>query len=342
MVALRASPKKIYPLFLFAALRSELVQQRIKALNVDAVIPHLKKTDFDKLFIPRPDELTQHWIGDWHFQICSRIEQLCETNKTLESIAQAIFKSWFVDFDPVHAKAKGLAPEGIDEATAALFPDSYEETELGMVPKGWSVSNIGMIADVIDCLHSKKPEFQVSGFPYLQLNNIRSDGLLDTSSIAFINAKDYEKWTSRIEVQKGDCVITNVGRVGAVSQIPAGFKAAIGRNMTAIRSKKTANYPTFLIQLLMSEAMRKEIVRNTDEGTILSALNVKSIPKLRFVAPNNAIFSVYEVIARPLQEQMERNNLFSQVLANTRDTLLPRLISGQLRIEEAKEIAESV
>ena len=70
-----------------------------------------------------------------------RITLLRETNATLEAIAQALFKSWFVDFDPVHAKQQGRAPEGMDEATAALFPDSFEESELGLVPKGWRVGS---------------------------------------------------------------------------------------------------------------------------------------------------------------------------------------------------------
>ena len=71
-----------------------------------------------------------------------RITLLRETNATLEAIAQALFKSWFVDFDPVRAKMEGRAPEGMDEATAALFPNAFEETELGLVPRGWSINRL--------------------------------------------------------------------------------------------------------------------------------------------------------------------------------------------------------
>ncbi len=134
MVALRADSKKISPPYLFAALRSDLVQKRIKALNVDAVIPHLKKTDFNKLLIPLPDRHTQDLIGEIYFILSIRIELLRETNATLEAIAQTLFKSWFVDFDPVHAKQQGREPEGMDSDTAALFPDSFEKSELGLVP----------------------------------------------------------------------------------------------------------------------------------------------------------------------------------------------------------------
>ena len=78
-----------------------------------------------------------------------RISLLHETNTTLEAIAQALFKSWFVDFDPVRAKQQGTAPQGMDAATAALFPDSFEESELGEVPKGWRVGTVADIGEVI-------------------------------------------------------------------------------------------------------------------------------------------------------------------------------------------------
>ena len=249
---------------------------------------------------------------------------------------QALFKSWFVDFDPVHAKQQGLAPEGMDEATAALFPDSFEESELGLVPKGWRVGVLRDIANVIDCLHAKKPEIIIIGSPFLQLNNIRDDGLLDVSNLACISVTDYKKWISRIEVKSGDCVITNVGRVGAVSQIPSGFKAAMGRNMTAIRLRPEWPYPTYLIELLQSDWMMTEIENKTDTGTILNALNVKSIPSLRCVIAPHQIMRVFELISRPLRAAMEEKIDRTQTLSTLRDTLLPRLISGQLRLPEAK------
>src|SRR5690606_32214336 len=90
-----------------------------------------------------------------------RITLLRETNKTLESIAQAIFKSWFVDFDPVRAKMEGRQPEGMDEATAALFPDSFEESELGLIPQGWQVKTVG---DVVETLGGATPNTKNEDF----------------------------------------------------------------------------------------------------------------------------------------------------------------------------------
>ena len=266
--------------------------------------------------------------------IDSKIDANNTLSKTLEDIAQTIFKSWFIDFDPVKAKMAGEKPAGMDAATAALFPDSMEESELGLIPRGWSWITVGDIADVIDCLHSKKPELLEEGFPYLQLDTISDSGVLRFENAGLISRKDYEKWTSRIEVQGGDCLITNVGRVGAVSQVPDHFKAAIGRNITAIRPKDSALHRSFLIISLLSDFMKKEITRNTDSGTILEALNVRNIPKLKVPGPSESLLLEFTKICDPLQLQIHELHELNVNLRKIRDALLPRLISGELRIPE--------
>jgi type I restriction enzyme S subunit len=255
-------------------------------------------------------------------------------SKTLEDLAQTIYKSWFIDFDPVKAKMAGDKPVGMDDATAALFPDLMEDSELGQIPTGWNWGSVGDVAQVIDCLHSKKPELVHQGQPYLQLDTIHDDGILRFERAAQISDADYQKWTSRIEVHDGDCVITNVGRVGAVSQVPCHFKGAIGRNITAIRPTDGKNSKTFLAIALTSSFMKREIRTNTDSGTILEALNVRSIPKLRLPIASAQIFELFEELCGPMQAQ--RHNLHRQnvQLAGLRDSLLPRLISGELQIPE--------
>jgi type I restriction enzyme S subunit len=255
-------------------------------------------------------------------------------SKTLEVIAQTIFQSWFVDFDPVKAKMAGEKPAGMDASTAALFPDSMQESELGLIPHGWSWINIGEIANVIDCLHSKKPDLLEEGFPYLQLDTISDSGVLRFENAGLISKEDYDKWTSRIEVQGGDCLITNVGRVGAVSQVPDHFKAAIGRNITAIRPKDSRLHRSFLIVALLSEFMKKEIKRNTDSGTILEALNVKNIPKLIIPGSSNSVLQEFAKLCDPIQMQLHELHEMNYNLRKIRDSLLPRLISGALQIPD--------
>ena len=333
---------KADPYFVHYSLQSPTCRAWVLRSAAQSAQPNFNLQEIGDLKVPAFPLAKQKEIASILRRIDDRIALLRETNATLEAIAQALFKSWFVDFDPVHARARGEQPEGLPEPLAALFPDSFEESPLGLVPRGWRVGSIGEFAEVIDCLHSKKPELLASGQPFLQLSNIRDDGLLDTSKVSFVSEADYQKWISRIEVRGGDCVITNVGRVGAVAQIPVGFCAAMGRNMTAIRPKTNWPYPTFLVELLQSPCMREEIKRRTDVGTILDALNVRNIPLLRSVLAPHPVMLAFEEHCRPLRAAMEANLSKANTLASLRDTLLPRLISGQLRLPEAEALAEEV
>lgn len=285
-----------------------------------------------RFFRPPVDE--QRAIAHIFGTLDDKIELNRRMSETLEAMARALFKSWFVDFDPVRAKAEGRDP-GLPGHIADLFSDRLLDSELGEIPEGWHVSQIGDIAQVIDCLHSKKPERTTTGLPLLQLTNIRDDGLLDMKDAYLISEVDYAKWITRIEASPGDCVITNVGRVGAVAQIPPRQKAALGRNMTGVRCNTTFPFPTFILECLLSRAMKEEIVRKTDAGTILHALNVRNIPRLRFVQATDAVMTMFENFARPMRAKMEELIAESRTLTSLRDTLLPKLISGELRVKEA-------
>jgi type I restriction enzyme S subunit len=206
------------------------------------------------------------------------------------------------------------------------------------------VGKISSFAEVTDCLHSKKPERSEdkTNRILLELNNIRDDGLIDATDIYHISEADYHKWISRMEARGGDCVITNVGRVGASAQMPPGMKAALGRNMTGIRCRKEFRCPTFLIESLRSSTMAEEIERNTDAGTILDALNVKNIPLLRVVMPSEKVLAAFEGEARSLRARMENNLLENNVLSSIRDTLLPKLLSGEIDMTDAERAVGEV
>ena len=195
------------------------------------------------------------------------------------------------------------------------------------------LSPLGDMAEIIDCLHSKKPK-AVYGTTYqlLQLNNITDSGFLDLSSKYYISKSDYENWTRKCEIVEGDCVITNVGRIGAVSQAPNGTHAAMGRNMTCIRLRNDKPFYSYLITALLSPHIRREIMKNTDEGTIMGALNVKNIPLLLFPMFALPTMNALEDLLSPIRKAIEQNYLSNQMLSLLRDSLLPRLMSGELDV----------
>lgn len=287
---------KVNPLFLYYLLVYN--KEAIEAMGSGTTFKEVsgKAMRAVKVHIPS-DMQSQIKIASLLDSIDSKIEANAKLNDNLQQQAQGILRH---------------------------FMDQYQ----------YQLNPLSTIADVIDCLHSKKPSaIEGSTYQLIQLDNIRDDGFLDMSVCKYmISQADYENWTRKCEIIEGDCVITNVGRIGAVSQAPYGTRAAMGRNMTCIRLKSGFQLRAYFITVLLSSHMRRQIQHNTDEGTIMGALNVKNIPKLLFPIFAPSIMSDLEAILYPLRKQIEYNNLQNQNLAQLRDTLLPRLMSGELNV----------
>lgn len=216
--------------------------------------------------------------------------------------------------------------ENLEQQAQALLKEFMNRYNYSLAP-------LSEISEVIDCLHSKKPErVYDSNRQLLQLENIKDNGFLDLSYQFMISESDYNNWTRKCEIHEGDCVITNVGRIGAVAQAPRDTNVAMGRNMTCIRLKPQYKIPAFLITVLLSEHMKREIRYNTDEGTIMGALNVKNIPKLQFPFFEEKVMYELENILYVIRKQFEENSIQNQRLAALRDTLLPKLMSGEIDV----------
>lgn len=190
------------------------------------------------------------------------------------------------------------------------------------------------VATVVDCLHSKKPARASTGGLLLQLSNILDSGLLDLHETYLIEEDDYRRWTTNLETQQWDCVITNVGRVGAVARIPVDVSAALGRNMTAIRPQIPGRDGSFILAALLSPAVRQEIDSRKDAGTILDALNVRSIPKLRIQSASESERSRFQDFAEPLLTLADSLHRERWSLSRQRDELLPLLLSGRVQVGE--------
>ena len=308
------------PFFVYHLLTT--LRDELKANAGGAATPIINKTAFSEIEVSVPPLPVQRRIAG----ILSAYDELIENSqrriRILEQMARSLYREWFVQFRyPGHEKVPLV------------------DSPLGQIPKGWEVKEMREVADVIDCLHSKKPAECPDGPGiFLQLNNIGEAGKLDLREVFRISAEDYTLWTSRIELQAGDCVVTNVGRVGAVGQIPEGVSAAPGRNMTAIRPRAGLLTPTFLIEYLLSPHMTSEVAKKKDLGTIMESLNVKGIIRLQIPCPPMGLMLRYEAIARPICRRIEV--LVNQIhnLGRTRDLLLPRLLSGQVELSEKDDV----
>lgn len=160
--------------YLHYLMRSPEYRHWVVASATGSTVKHTAPNRICSFEFMRPDLDEQKAISTTLGALDDRIALLRETNATLEAIAQALFKSWFVDFDPVHAKARGESPQGMDDATAALFPDSFEESELGMIPKGWKVTSLDNIAHFLNGLALQKfPPEDEQSLPVIKIAQLR-------------------------------------------------------------------------------------------------------------------------------------------------------------------------
>ena len=335
MVAVRADPKKVAPKYLLAALRSSLVQSQIDNLHVGTMIPHFKKGDFGKLHIPVPALGAQIEIGDFYFEVSSRITLLRETNATLEAIAKALFKSWFVDFDPVHAKHQGLAPAGMDEATAVLFPDGFEDSAVGPLPRGWRLDPVGHVVEgIYDGPHATPPEAG-TGPVFLGIKNLTGSGL-DFAELRHIAEADFAKWTRRVEPLAGDIVFSYEATLGYFALIPPGLRCCLGRRLALIRPRSGGADGHFLFHQFVAAPFQRLLERHTIQGATVNRIALKQFPNYPVLNPPDGLKACFDLLVAPLWARIHENQAQAQTLAGLRDILLPRLISGQLRLPEAE------
>ena len=317
MVALRADEEVIDPLFLFAALRSPGVQREIRNLDVSGVIPHFKKSDFDNLHLPYPDRVVQEAIGRIYFDFCHKIELNRRMNATLEEMARALFQSWFVDFDPVRAKLDGRTPAGLDPATAALFPDSFEDSPLGHIPKGWEV---GAVKDAFDLTMGQSPPGETynqdeNGLPFFQ-------GCADFG-FRFPTRRVFCTSPTRF-AKAGDTLVSVRAPVGDINM--AIEDCCIGRGIASIRHKTGAT--SFTYHSMAS--LERDFANYEAEGTVFGSINKQNFENLKVVFPPPKILLAFETKASTLDDQILNLENQSRTLSKLRDTLLPKLLSGEL------------
>jgi type I restriction enzyme, S subunit len=272
----------------------------------------LNLKDIRRLPIPMPSRGTIKNISDMAEAFSDRITLLRETNTTLEAIAQAMFKSWFVDFDPVRAKMQGRAPEGMDESTAALFPDSFEESVLGPVPKGWHIGRLDDLLVLQRGFDLPAQDRTPGDFPI-----IAASGPSGTHHKAMV---------------KGPGVVT--GRSGVLGKVFLELEDFWPLNTTLWVKEFKAATPCYAYEVL-----RLLDFKSFNAGSAVPSLNRNHIHGLPYLLPARECVDTFEVIASQIHKRCRVNEKQIQSLVDIRDALLPRLISGQLISEHAmKEI----
>jgi type I restriction enzyme S subunit len=283
----------------------------------------------DVLLPPEPEQRAiAHILGT----LDDKIELDRRMNETLETMAQALFKSWFVDFDPVRTKADGRNP-ALPKHLASLFPDSFEESELGEIPKGWKVRTIGDLAEVVggSTPSTSNPAFWDGGQHYWATPK-------DLAPLKF----PVLLCTERRVTDEGLCEIGSgllpAGTVLLSSRAPIGYlvvaEVPVAINQGFIAMKPTKGISNLFL-LLWTHFAAEEIISRANGSTFLeiSKSNFRPIP---VAVPSEPISEAFDLYVRPIFQKLVSNERESRTLAALRDTLLPKLVSGELRIKDAE------
>ena len=273
----------------------------------------LNQATIGRLPIALPAIGEQKRIADVLEAFDDRITLLRETNATLEAVAQALFKSWFVDFDPVHVRARGEQPAGLAPEVAALFPDTFEETALGMVPKGWTV---GTLSEICAISSGKRPPD-------------RSDELSDECDIPLYGGAGLMGYTSASLFDTPRIV---TGRVGTLGKVHVAYPPFWASDNVLVLTPADDSIFAFCLHWVSAID-----VHALNRGSTQPLLTQKDLGAQLGVIPFPEVLVQFEATVSPLYKQIRANVQQAQTLATLRDTLLPRLISGQLRLPEAEQ-----
>jgi type I restriction enzyme S subunit len=329
----KADPRFIYYLFSGPEKQAEILDN-----GIGSSVPGFNLGQLKRHEILLPSLVEQIQIANLLEMLDDRINLLRETNATLEAIAQALFKSWFVDFDPVRAKMEGRAPEGMNEVTAALFPDGFEESAFGLVPRGWAMRTMADVSAVgIGKTPPRKEQHWFSEDPC----DVRWVSIRDMGA-AGVYAKETSEFLTRDAVER-----FNVRLVPA-NTVLMSFKMTIGR-VAITDGEMTTNEAIAHFKLLPNAPLTAEYIylhlKQFDFSTLSStssiadAVNSKTVREIPIRLPEPAVLSAFQKQVGVIFEALRNGEQKAQTLATLRDNLLPRLISGQLRLLNAGSVA---
>lgn len=369
IITLRGKPRLLNNTYLKFALQSQPIQEQLHGRASGSTVTGIKQSELRKLQLTFPSFETQCQVALVLGSLDDKITLNRQINQTLEAMAQAIFKSWFVDFDPVKAKIAALAagrdplraamsaisgkteaeldslpPEPYQQlaATAALFPEEMEESALGEIPKGWDHKTLAHLTDKIgsgSTPRGGKEVYLEEGVALIRSQNVYDslfvwDGLARISNNAATQLKG-------VTVQEDDVLlnITGASILRTCVVEPDALPARVNQHVAIIRAK--AGVPSRFIHMHLLRPDIKSYLLGLNAGASREAITKSHIESLTLLVPSPELLAVFEAVTAPLFCQVQRFASQMRVLGELRDTLLPKLLSGELSVEGLLAEAEA-
>ncbi|MGR5236283.1 restriction endonuclease subunit S [Vibrio alfacsensis] len=326
----RLRPKadsELVPEYVGYYLRSPVFRRAMTAFSTMSTRASLNNEMIGRLDISYPDKAEQWQIARVLKTFDEKITLNTQTNQTLEAMAQAIFKSWFVDFDPVKAKMNGEQPKGMDSETASLFPEKLVESELGLIPEGWSHKSIYDICNVIYGAPFKSKQFNTDalGVPLVRIRDLKNEapGVYTEE----VHPKGYL-------IQNGDIVVGMDGEFRAYMW--GGENAWMNQRICSFQAKEP--YANYMVKLFIEPSLR--YFESTATATTVIHLGKKDIDTFTYLHPSEELLTKFSQVVDGFANKIVMNKLENISLSKLRDTLLPKLLSGEIELD-ALEVGNS-
>ncbi len=324
------------PLFVFYFLKA----LDFERFNSGSAQPSLNRNHIYPIPIRVPKPAEQQAIAAVLGALDDKIELNRRMNATLEAMARALYQSWFVDFDPVRAKLDGRQPVGLDPDIAALFPDSFHDSSIGPIPHGWSVRTIEEATSLVIDYRGRTPkkmgsDWSPTGIPAVSAKNVKGGRLVRPETFKFVSEELYGRWM-KDELALGDILMTSEAPLGELYYLILDARYCLSQRIFALRANPDVCDPSFLYYWLQCPACQVDIV-NRGTGTTVEGIRQSELRKVIVLIPP---ISIQTAAARFLFEWTEKihlNEKQSHLIAVLRDSLIPKLLSGELRVAEDEE-----
>jgi type I restriction enzyme S subunit len=335
---LTPDPRKADSLFLYYLFSGPEMMQRIRDQSIGSSVPGFNLGQLRNLRLKLPPLDVQKAIADVLGRLDDKIELNQQMNETLEAMARAVFRSWFADFDPVRAKVHGRQPEGMDAATASLFPDKFEDSPLGPVPQGWRVDSLLEQAELLSggTPDTTEPLYWDGDIPWASAKDVSQCGqpfLLETERC--ITEAGVENSSTKIIPAWSTVVVARGATTGRLTMF--GKNIAMNQTCYALRSRLGTDYALFC---QVSEVIGRLV--NTAHGSVFDTITTRTFQTVPILLPSELVLKAFEERVRPLFSMILTNLTESCTLALIRDLLLPKLLSGEVRLPNAERLTGSV
>ncbi|MBD2768541.1 restriction endonuclease subunit S [Hymenobacter sp. BT664] len=341
---LTPDPQKVDSLFLYYIFSSPEQLAYIDAHAIKVGVPHTNLGILRNTPVILPPLAEQRRIAHILGTLDDKIELNSQLNATLEQLARTLFQSWFVDFDPVRAKASGEPEDsicrrlGLMPELLALFPAALEDSAMGEIPVGWKIKTVEELAKRVAMgpfgSSIKVSTFVPEGVPVISGQHLRTF-MLEDSSFNFVT-EEHAQQLNKAAVQRGDIVFTHAGSIGQVALIPNASqydRYILSQRQFFLRPDTTVTSANYLIYHFSSDAGQHQILANTSSSGVPSiARPVSYLRSIKMLSPDKSTLDAFDDFITPIHSLIETNRAEMKNLAVLRDELLPKLLSGEIRL----------